>query len=337
MSTVEDQPQAPPSWEERYAGATRDAYRRTLLELAREDRRILCLDSDMGGLEETFQSELPEQYVNLGIAEANMMTVAAGLASAGKIPFVNTMASFATTRAGEQLKLDVANNGLPVKVVVTHAGVSAGHFGPSHYALEDVAITRALPNMTVICPADVVETVNVVRAAVELPGPVYVRLGRSETGLVYHEPYPFRVGRAVPLRDGRDVTIASSGAYPALMALEAHEMLLAKGVQARVLNVHTIKPIDREALLAAAAETCGIVTVEDHSVIGGLGSAVAEVVAEECPCRVLRVGVPDGIGDRIGSQRELLERGGVTPARIVSAALSLCESAAATRIGRPGR
>jgi len=312
------------SWQERHRGATRDAYRRTLLELAREDPRIVCLDSDMGGLEDTFQSELPRQYVNLGIAEANMMSVAAGLARAGRIPFVNTMASFATTRAGEQLKLDVAGNDLPVKVVVTHSGASAGHFGPSHHAMEDVAIVRTLPNLTVICPADVAETVMAVRAAVRVAGPVYVRLGRSETGLVHQEPYDFRIGRAVPLREGRDVTIATSGAYPALMALEAHAALLAEGIEARVLNVHTIKPIDRDALLAAASETRGIVTVEDHGAIGGLGSAVAEVVSEACPCRVIRIGMPDRVCERVGGQRELLEQGGVTPARIVAAATSLC-------------
>jgi transketolase len=317
-------PAGEPTWRERHRGATRDDYRRTLLELAREDPRINCLDSDMGGLEETFQSELPAQYVNLGIAEANMMTVAAGLASAGRIVFVNTMASFATLRAGEQLKLDVAGNDLPVKLVVTHAGAAAGHFGPSHFAMEDVAVVRALPNMTVICPADVVETIHAVRAAAALPGPVYVRLGRSETGLVYEEPYDFQVGRAVTLRAGRDVAIVVSGAYPALMALEAHAALVAEGIGARVINVHTIKPIDREALLSAASETSGIVTVEDHCSTGGLGGAVAEVVSEACPCRVIRVGMPDRVVDRIGSQRELLERGGVSPARIRAAALVLC-------------
>jgi transketolase len=249
--------------------------------------------------------------------------VAAGLAAAGRIVFVNTMASFASTRAGEQVKLDIASNDLPVKIVATHAGVSAGHFGPTHHALEDVAIMRTLPNMTVVVPADVVETVLAVRAAAELPGPVYVRLGRSETGLVYHEPYAFRIGRAVRLRDGRDVTIATSGAYPALLALEAHAALRREGVEARVVNVHTIKPLDREEVVAAAAETRGIVTVEDHGVIGGLGGAVAEVVGETCPCRVTRIGLPDRVADRVGGQRELLERGGVTAARIVAEALRL--------------
>jgi transketolase len=321
--TGEAPPQAP-TWAELHAGSTRDAYRRTLVELAVADPRILCLDSDMGGLEETFQARLPRQYVNLGIAEANMMTVAAGLASAGRIVFVNTMASFASTRAGEQVKLDIAYNDLPVKIVATHSGVAAGHFGPTHFALEDVAIMRTFPHMTVVVPADVAETVLAVRAAAELPGPVYVRLGRSETDLVYDGPHAFQVGRAVRLREGRDVTIAASGAHPVLMALEAHAALRAQRVEARVLNVHTIKPIDREELLAAAAETGGVVTVEDHGAIGGLGGAVAEVVTEGCPCRVARIGLPDGVAERVGSQRELLERGGVTPARIVAAALALC-------------
>jgi transketolase len=312
------------TWQERHAGATRDAYRATLLELARQDRRILCLDTDMGGLEDSFQSHLPAQYVDLGIAEANMMTVAAALASAGKIPFVNTMSSFASTRAAEQVKLDIAGNGLPVKIVTTHSGVSAGHFGPSHFALEDVAIMRSFPNLTIVVPADVVETICAVRAAVAHPGPVYIRLGRKETDLVYHAPYSFVVGRAIRLREGSDVTIAASGAYPVLMALEAHAALRAQGIEARVLNIHTIKPIDRDALVAAATQTRGIVTVEDHSVVGGLGGAVAEVVSEESPCRVVRVGMPDRVPDRVGSQLELLERGGVTPERIAAAALVVC-------------
>jgi transketolase len=305
-----------------FAGATRDAYRRTLLELARADRRILCLDSDMGGLEETFAG-LREQYVNLGIAEANMMSVAAGLAAAGKIPFANTMASFASTRAGEQVKIDIAGNDLPVKIVATHAGLSAGHFGPTHHALEDLAIMRALPNMTVVVPADAVETVLAVRALAERPGPAYVRLGRQPTPRVYGEPYRFRVGEAVVLRDGDDVTIAACGAYPVLMALEAGARLQADGVRARVLNVHTLKPLDAQAMVRAAEETRGIVTVEEHGRCGGLGSAVAEVSAEHAPCRVRRIAVADEARELVGDQRALLEAAGVTPERIVEACRSL--------------
>lgn len=311
---------AAPTWDERCAGATRDAYRRELLELARDDRRVLCLDSDMGGLEESFGAELPRQYVNFGIAEATMLGAAAGLAASGHIPFANTMASFATTRAGEQLKIDVAGNDLPVKIVATHAGVSAGHFGPTHHALEDVTIVRALPNVTVLVPADTMETVLAVRAALQAPGPVYIRLGRGETERVHPLPFDFRIGRAVVLREGSDVALAASGPHPVLLALEAAERLRGSGVEARVLDLHTVQPLDVEAVLAAARETAGIVTVEEHSVRGGLGGAVAEAVCEGAPCPVRRVGAGDAPRDAVGDQRALLEATGVTVERVLAAA-----------------
>ena len=318
---------APDGPEALYAGATREVFRRLLVELAREDRRIVCVDSDMGGLEETFGGEFPDRYFNVGIAEANMMGIAAGLAAGEKVPFVHAISSFAAARACEQLKVDVAGNNLPVRVVVTHAGVSAGHYGPTHHALEDVAIVRALPNMTVIVPADGIETVAAVRAIVDRPGPVFVRLGRKATPLVHPAPYELRVGRAVRLRDGEDVTLVAAGPQPVLMALEARDELAARGVSARVVNMHTIKPIDRDELLDAARTTRGIVTVEDHVVVGGLGGAVCEVVAGEHPCPVRRVGMPDRYCDAVGSERELLEHGGVTPGRIVAEATSIWEAA----------
>jgi transketolase len=318
---------APDGLEELYAGSTREVFRRLLVELAREDRRIVCVDSDMGGLEETFGGEFPDRYFNVGIAEANMMGVAAGLAAGEKLPFVHAISSFAAVRACEQLKVDVAGNNLPVRVVVTHAGVSAGHYGPTHHALEDVAIVRALPNMTVIVPADGIETVAAVRAIVDRPGPVFVRLGRKATPLVHPEPYELRVGRAVRLRDGEDVTLVAAGPQPVLMALEARDELAGRGVSARVVNMHTIKPIDRDELLDAARTTRGIVTVEDHVVVGGLGGAVCEVVAGEHPCPVRRVGMPDRYCDAVGDERELLEHGGVTPGRIVAEAVSVWEAA----------
>ena len=310
-------------WAARYTGATRDVYRRTLLEVAQRDRNVLCLDSDVGGLEDTFAAALPEQYVEMGIAEANLITVAAALASAGKIPFVNTMATFAAARACEQVKLDIAYNNLPVKIAATHSGVSAGHLGPTHHSLEDVAIMRALPNMTVIVPADTVETVKAVEAAIRHPGPVYIRLGRKPTDLVSHAEYPFEIGKAVTLRSGTDVTLVASGSYPVLEALQAAEKLAAQGVSARVLNVHTIKPLDAQAILAAAQETQGIVTVEEHSIIGGLGSAVSEVVSEQCPVSVKRVGIPDVFCEHVGDQPQLLTRYGITSKNIVDAALAL--------------
>jgi transketolase len=310
-------------WAARYAGSTRDAYRRTLLELAEKDSRIFCLDSDTGGLEEGFGAALPGQYVNLGIAEANMMTVAAALAQSGKIPFVNTMASFASSRACEQVKLDIAYNDLPVKIVASHGGISGGYLGPTHHALEDVAILRAFPNFTIIVPADTVETVRAVAAALALRGPAYIRLGRKSTPLVYQAEYAFSVGRAVTLRPGDDVTLIAAGSYPVLYALEAHERLRAAGVAARVINMHTLKPLDVAAVVAAAQETRGLVTVEEHNIIGGLGSAVAEAACEHAPAPLRRVGIEDRFCDRVGGHEDLLAAYGVTPERICAAALGL--------------
>lgn len=314
------------AWERLHDGSVRDACRRALLAVARADRRVLCLDSDMGGLEDVF-ADLPGQYLNFGIAEANMMSAAAGLAAAGKVPFVNTMAGFACARAGEQLKLDVAGNGLPVKVLASHAGLSAGHFGPTHQALEDLAFVRALPGMTVVVPADTVEAVLAVRAVAGLPGPAYIRVGRRETPRVHVAPCDFQVGRAIVLRPGGDLAIAACGPHPVAMALEAGDRLAAVGVRARVLDVHTVKPLDEEAITAAAVETGGIVTVEEHSRLGGLGGAVAELVCERAPCRVLRVAAPDRVCDLVGDQEALLAACGVSAAAVVAAALEV--------VGRP--
>jgi transketolase len=308
------------AWEELCAGSAREAYRRALLELARSDPRILCLDSDTGGLEDTLGAELPGQYVNVGIAEATLVSAAAGLAAAGRIPFVNTMAGFATLRAGEQLKLDVAGSGLPVKVVATHAGLSAGHFGPTHHALEDLAVVTALPGITVLVPADTVETVLAVRAAAALPGPVYVRLGRGETPRVHPGPFELEVGRALVLRQGGDVTLAATGPHPVLLALEAAGRLRSDGIAARVLDVHTLRPLDVEALVAASRETGGVVTIEEHGPHGGLGGAVAETLAERAPCPVLRVAASMDVRDRVGGQEVLLREAGVDLDRVLEAA-----------------
>lgn len=310
-------------WSNEHAGATRDVYRRTLTELGRTDPRIFCVDSDMGGLEDGFAAELPGQYVNVGIAEANMMGVSAGLAAAGMIPFVNTMSVFATMRACEQLRTDVAANNLPVRIIASHGGVSAGHYGPSHHALEDLAIARSLPNMTVIVPVDAAETRYAVRAAVHHPGPVFIRLGRSPTPLVHRGPYDFAIGTAVSLAEGDDVTVIATGPLPVGMALRAQESLLLHGVTARVLAVHTIKPLDTEAVLRAARETCGIVTVEDHITTGGLGGAICEVVCAGHPCPVRRIGAASAFVDSVGTELDLLHDVGVTSERITAEALEL--------------
>jgi transketolase len=307
--------------------SARECYRRTLLELARADPRIFCVDTDMGGLEDGFGAELPGQYVNLGIAEANMMGVCAGLAVAGLIPFANTMSIFAVTRACEQMRTDIAANNLPVRVVVTHGGLSAGHYGPSHHALEDLAIARALPNLTVIVPADAAETMNAVRAAAYHDGPVFVRLGRGPTAPLHHRPYEFTIGGAVTMAEGDDVTLIATGPLPVAFALWAGQELARAGVSARVLDMHTVRPLDTSAVLRAARETRGIVTVEDHISAGGLGGAVCEVVAGGHPCPVRRIGAESALVDSVGSERELLEEVSVTPERIVFEALRLVRTA----------
>jgi transketolase len=272
------------------------------------------------------------RYINLGIAEQNLMGVAAGLAACGRMPFVNTMATFATTRALEAVKLDIALNNLPVRVVATHGGLSAGHLGPTHHSLEDVAVMRLLPNATVIVPADATATEELVRQCLELPGPVYVRLGRSATPEIDPGdrddpagPAP-RIGRAQVLRRGQDVTLAACGPHPVLIALEAADELAALGVGVTVLNLHTIKPLDVAAVVAAATGTAAIVTVEEHWSTGGLGSAVAEVVTEQAPTRVLRVAVPDVFVAGTGGQRQLLERAGITRAAVVARALAALDA-----------
>lgn len=301
---------------------TRDASRRALLELARADDRVICVDSDMGGLDELF-AERPRQYVNVGIAEANLMSLSAGLAATGFRPFAHTICGFAVARACEQIKIDIASAGLPVCVVVTHSGLSAGHYGPTHHSVNDLAIIRTMPNMTVLVPADVTEAEWAIQAAYQLPGPVFIRLGRDATPPVHDAPRMLQVGRAVTLREGDDVTLVATGSYPVLMALAASASLGTLGVGARVLGMHTVKPIDRDALVQAAEQTRGIVTVEDHLVVGGLRGAVAEVVAQHQPCQVHGIGVPDEFIDRVGDERYLLESAGVSESQIVAAALGL--------------
>jgi transketolase len=300
----------------------RAAYRVALLELAKRDERIWCLDSDMGGLEKQFEAELPDQYVDVGIAEANLMSMAAAVASAGLVPFANTMAAFASARALEQVKIDIAYHRLPVRIVATHSGFSAAHLGPTHHAQQDLAVMRSMPNMTVLTPADVGETIRMIDASAYLPGPVYVRLGRSPIPAIYPEDSApeFTIGQAVGLRAGADVTIVAAGALPVRFAVEAAAELAAAGISARVLNMHTIKPLDTAAIVAAAEQTGGLVTVEDHSVLGGLGGAVAETLAEEHPARLRRVGIADAFCPGPGTHAEQLAAAGVSTAHVVAAA-----------------
>jgi transketolase len=306
----------------------RQAYREALVALAREDERVFCIDADTMGLQSTFGAEMPERYVNVGIAEATAISIAAGLAASGQIPHFATMATFITFRAAEQIKVDVVGNDLPVKLVGSHGGFAAGHLGSTHHALEDIAVVRSLPKMTVAVAADGARAERLVAALAQVPGPTYLRLGRDEALELGGDLEQLVVGEALTLREGDDVAIVASGGYPLLFALEAHEALAEQGINARVIEMHTIAPLDAEAIASAAAETAGIVTVEDHRVVGGLASAVAEVTAARQPCRVNPVAVPlDGPArGRVGSHRELLEVAGVRTEAVIDAARALVHS-----------
>ncbi|MGL4570143.1 MAG: transketolase family protein [Clostridium sp.] len=293
--------------------ATREAYGKALKDLASMNENIVVLDADLSKSTKTadFKAVAPERFFNMGIAEGNMMGVAAGLSTCGKIPFVSTFAMFAAGRAFEQIRNSICYPRLNVKVCATHAGLTVGEDGASHQAIEDISLMRSIPNMTVINPADGVETDAVIKAIAQLDGPCYVRLGRLAVNNINDAAtYKFELGKGITLKEGTDVTIVATGIMVEL-ALEAAEMLAKEGINARVINIHTIKPIDREILINAAKETGAIVTAEEHSVIGGLGSAVAEVVTEECPVPVIKVGVQDTFGES-GKPNELLVAYGLT-------------------------
>lgn len=304
--------------------ATRDSYGRALAELGRENENVVVLDADLADSTRTsvFRKEFPDRHIDCGIAEANMMCIAAGLAASGKIPFASTFAMFAAGRAYEQIRNSIGYPHLNVKVCASHAGISVGEDGATHQCNEDMLLMRSIPGMVVINPADDVEARAAVRAAAEYDGPVYIRLGRLAVPVVNdEETFTFEIGKAVKLREGADVTIMATGLMVE-RALLAAEQLEAEGIHARVLDVHTIKPIDREAVLAAARETGGIVTAEEHSVIGGLYSAVCEVVCSEAPCKVAPVAIMDKFGSS-GPAMELLEVYGLTVDNIVGKARAL--------------
>ncbi len=273
--------------------STREAYGDALVELGKTNENIFVMDADLSESTKTnkFATHFPERFLNMGVAEQDMMGTAAGLALCGKIPIVSTFAVFATMRSGEQVRTSIAYSNLNVKIVVTHSGLSVGTAGATHFCEEDLAIMRSLPNMVVIAPADALETSLAIKAAVEHRGPVYVRLGRGEAPIIYKE-LNYEIGKAVTLYDGKDVTLIATGIMLG-RALEAAKRLKIMGVEARVIDMHTIKPVDKEVILKAAEETKGIITLEDHNVLGGLGSAVAEVVAEENKTKVKRLGIPD--------------------------------------------
>ena len=300
--------------------ATRDAYGQALVELGRSDSRIVALDADLSGSTKTaqFAKEFPDRFFNAGIAEANMVGMAAGLAAGGMIPFASTFAVFAAGRAFEQIRQSVAYPRLNVKIVATHGGITVGEDGGSHQSVEDLAIMRALPNLTVLCPADGPETAAAIRAAAAFDGPVFVRLGRGKVPVIFAEACPFAIGRGVTLRAGGDLTFMGTGLMTAA-ALAAAASLAGEGIDARVLHFGTIKPLDRDLVLQAGRETGAVVTAEEHSIIGGLGSAVCEVLAEGCPVPVERIGMPDVFGQS-GPADALLEHYGLTSTHLVAAA-----------------
>lgn len=299
--------------------ATREAYGKALAALANTNENVVVLDADLSKSTKTadFKAVAPEKFFNMGIAEGNMMGVAAGLSTCGKVPFVSTFAMFAAGRAFEQIRNSICYPKLNVKVCATHAGLTVGEDGASHQAIEDISLMRSVPNMVVINPADDIETEAAIKAVAEMEGPCYVRLGRMAVSRVNDESnYNFVIGKGITLAEGSDVAIIATGIMVEA-ALEAKEELAKEGINARVINIHTIKPIDEELIIKAAKETGVIVTAEEHSIIGGLGSAVAEVVSENCPVPVLRVGVKDTFGES-GKPNELLEKYGLTSNNIVN-------------------
>ena len=289
--------------------STRDAYGECIVEIGKQNKNVVVLTADLmhsNKLEE-FKKQFPERFFNFGMAEQNMVGAAAGLATCNKIPFVSTFACFASMRACEQIRTDIAYPKLNVKIVVTHGGITMGAGGTTHHATEDIAIMRSIANMTVIVPSDAVETKKAIKAAIKYLGPVYIRLGRDADPIVNTQNYEYKIGKASILREGKDVVIIAMGRMVA-ESLEAAIQLERDGIKAGVINMHTIKPIDKEAIIEAVRKTKFIVTVEEHNIVGGLGSAVAEVIAEEqrC-CFVRRIGIPD-IFVTIGSYEDLLSK-----------------------------
>ena len=289
--------------------ATRESYGNALVELGKKHDDLVVLDADLAGATKTgiFKKAFPERHIDCGIAEGNMMAVAAGLAAAGMVPFASSFAMFTAGRAYEQVRNSIGYPHLNVKIGATHAGISVGEDGASHQCLEDIALMRVIPGMTVIVPSDDIEARAAVEAAYAYKGPVYLRFGRLAVPVINDRPdYRFEIGKGITLREGKDVTIVATG-LEVQSALEAAQKLAADGIDAEVINIHTIKPLDEELILASAKKTGRVVTVEEHSVIGGLGGAVCEVLSAKAPVPVLRIGVNDVFGES-GPAVELLHK-----------------------------
>jgi transketolase len=299
--------------------ATRDAYGDALVNLGKKRSDVVALDADLSGSTKTakFAKAFPDRFFNMGIAEQDMVGTAAGLALTGKLPFLSTFAVFATGRAWEQVRQSVCYPNLNVKIVATHAGITVGEDGGSHQSVEDIAVMRVIPNMTVIVPADGPETMQAIDAAAEYKGPVYVRAGRNKVPTLFGADYQFKIGKAHVFHEGKDAAIIACGIMVA-EALKARELLLKDGIDAGVINMSTIKPIDADAIIAAAKRCGAIVTAEEHSIIGGLGGAVAEVLSESQPVPLVRVGIKDTFGTS-GGQDELMKHYQVSAEHIAAA------------------
>ena len=292
--------------------ATRDSYGNALVELGKEHENLVVLDADLAAATKTgvFNKVFPERHIDCGIAECNMMGVAAGLATTGKVPFASSFAMFAAGRAFEQIRNSIGYPKLNVKIGATHAGISVGEDGATHQCNEDIALMRTIPGMVVINPSDDVEARAAVKAAYEHEGPVYLRFGRLAVPVINdREDYKFELGKGVVLREGKDITLIATG-LPVAETLEAAEKLAADGIDAKVINIHTIKPLDEELIVEAAKETGKVVTIEEHSVIGGLGSAVCDVLSEKAPTKVMKIGINDTYGES-GPAVELVKKYGL--------------------------
>jgi len=301
--------------------ATRDAYGEALLELGEKNEDIVVFDADVGSSTRVkhFAGKFPERFFQMGIAEQNMVGTAAGMATCGKIPFVSTFAVFGTARVADQVRNSIAYPNLNVKIAVTHAGITVGEDGATHQAIEDIGIMRSIPNMTVIVPGDAVEAKEVVKAAAEYDGPVFMRFTRGGVPVVFdEEEYEFKWGKVMPIKEGSDLTIFATGVMVG-EALDAANRLKEEGIEAEVVNVHTIKPIDVEGVVASAKKTGAVVTAEEHNIYGGLGSAIAEVLGENHPVPMKRVGVKDTFG-RSGGPEELMDYFEISAEHVMSAA-----------------
>lgn len=302
--------------------ATREAYGEALKELAANEN-VVVLDADLAKATKSieFKNVAPDRFFDMGIAECDMIGTAAGLSTCGKIPFATTFAMFGAGRAFEQIRNSVAYPNLNVKIAVTHAGVTVGEDGGSHQAIEDISLMRSIPNMVVINPSDALEAKQAVHAAVEYYGPVYIRFGRAATPVIHNGDYKFKIGKGEVVREGKDTLIVATGIMVA-KALEAAEVLSKENIEVTVLNISTIKPLDCELIVSLAQKIGKVVTAEEHSTIGGLGSAVAELLSEECPTKLKRVGIKDVFGQS-GSPEVLLEHYGLTSKDIVDAVKSI--------------